>query len=82
MGEAGLVKKPKALAIHAAAQLLNHPTLFRQLGVLARFAARHMPRRMLRALSGPWGKTRDVPDMPVESFSAWYRRNRGKGSVR
>ena len=82
VGEAGLVKKPKALAIHAAAQLLNHPTLFRQLGVLARFAARHMPRRMLRALSGPWGKTRDVPDMPVESFSAWYRRNRGKGSVR
>jgi hypothetical protein len=43
----------------------------------ARLGLRILPRGFQRRLGGGWGKSRDFPDPPAQSFAAWYRRNRG-----
>jgi L-lactate dehydrogenase complex protein LldF len=44
-----------------------------------RTGLRLLPRRLHRSLGGAWGKSRDLPTAPPESFERWYRRHRGDG---
>jgi L-lactate dehydrogenase complex protein LldF len=78
VGAAGLVSRPKALAMQAGARVLARPTLFRLLAAGARLAGRVLPRRVRRALTGGWGRYRDLPEIPAESFTSWYRRKRAE----
>ena len=82
VGDAGLVAKKKAFAMRAVARMLARPALFRRVGALARITGRRLPARIARTLSGAWGTTRTLPDLPSESFTAWYRRNRPNGAPR
>ncbi len=43
----------------------------------ARLGLRILPRSLHRRLGGAWGKSRDFPKPPDQSFAAWYRDNRG-----
>jgi L-lactate dehydrogenase complex protein LldF len=74
--EEGHASVTKSAAIRAAAWLLDHPRLFRAVGTLGRRALRVLPSRLARALAGSWGRTRTLPDAPLESFREWYRANR------
>jgi L-lactate dehydrogenase complex protein LldF len=69
----GHVSTTKALATKAAARILAHPRAFRVAGAIARAVLRVMPHALARALSGPWGRGRELPVAPRESFHAWYR---------
>ena len=42
----------------------------------ARLGLRVLPRGLHRWLGGAWGKSRDLPEPPDESFDDWYRKNR------
>jgi L-lactate dehydrogenase complex protein LldF len=76
VGAAGLVSKPKAMAIRSVARVLARPTLFRRLSAFGRFGARLLPSRVTRMLGGAWSRHHEVPELPPESFTAWYRRER------
>jgi L-lactate dehydrogenase complex protein LldF len=77
--EAGHVERGKAAAMRAADQVLRRPWLFRAAGGFARRALRLLPRRLARAAAGTWGRSRDLPEPPAQSFREWYRQNRSGG---
>jgi L-lactate dehydrogenase complex protein LldF len=74
--EAGYTSSPKTLAVKVSVKMFDSPRLFRVAGALARFGLRIMPRSVARFAAGPWGRARDVPPPPAQSFRAWYRKNR------
>ncbi len=75
--QAGYVSTRKSLAMRSAAMVLEHPRLLRALGAAARAAMRILPRRLTRLASGAWGRWRDLPEPPPQSFHAWYRARGG-----
>jgi L-lactate dehydrogenase complex protein LldF len=74
--EAGYSSSTKSFAIKASVKVLDRPRLFRALGALARFGLRVMPRPVARMAAGVWGRARETPEAPKQSFHAWYRRHR------
>ena len=78
----GHVSRAKRFGMRIAATVLNHPRVFRVVGPVVRFGLRVAPKRVVRALSGSWGRTRDLPAPARESFHSWYRRNRATSSQR
>ncbi|CAN5205585.1 lactate utilization protein B [soil metagenome] len=74
--ERGYSSKSKGAAIKASVVMFDRPRLFRVAGAVARFGLRIMPARLARIVSGAWGRTREAPVPPRESFRSWYRRER------
>ena len=56
--------------------LLSHPKLYRFAGKMARTALPIMPRFMLYNNLNAWGKEREIPQAPKQSFREWYLKNR------
>ena len=73
--EAPFVKKA---AMKAAGQLLSRPAAYRAAVSTADFALGHLPRFVLYNGLNVWGKQREVPAPPKQTFHSWYRANRGK----
>ena len=71
--ELTLVKKT---AMQAAGVLLAHPALYRTAIATADWALNHLPRFALYSRLNAWGKHREVPHGPRESFHSWYKRHR------
>jgi L-lactate dehydrogenase complex protein LldF len=71
--QAGHVSVGKSLAIRAGAVVLSRPRLVQLVGAIARAALRVLPRRLTRLASLAWGRSRDWPEPPTESFHSWYR---------
>ena len=65
-------------AMKAAGQLLSRPTAYRAAVSTADFALGHLPRFVLYNGLNVWGKQREVPAPPKQTFHSWYRANRGK----
>lgn len=66
----------KGMAMRAAAAVFARPWLYRMTGRLLRWALRRLPRRLLYSRLNPWGRGRELPEPPRESFRDWYRRER------
>jgi hypothetical protein len=45
-----------------------------------RFAMRVLPASVMRKLAGPWGRDRELPVPPSESFTAWFKARGKKGN--
>jgi L-lactate dehydrogenase complex protein LldF len=73
----GLVPKGKRLSLKLAAAVLNRPWLYRIIGGLSRFALRVLPRSLVYSRRNVWGRQRELPSPPHESFRA-LRRKRTK----
>jgi L-lactate dehydrogenase complex protein LldF len=71
--------RKKAAATAAAGRVFARPRRYRLLGRIARWALRWLPRSVAYNRLNPWGRQRELPDPPRESFGEWYRRNRGTG---
>jgi L-lactate dehydrogenase complex protein LldF len=74
--ESGYVSRTKRLAVGGSVQLFDHPRLFRAAGAVARLGLRLLPAPLARLVAGPWGRTREAPVSPKQSFRAWYRHHR------
>jgi L-lactate dehydrogenase complex protein LldF len=74
----GHVPAGKTLALRLAAWVLASPRRLALAGRLARAAMRVLPAALLRRLAGAWGRQRDLPPPPPESFRDWYRRTGGR----
>lgn len=70
----------KRLAMRLTRWLLGHRALYEAAGRLARLALRHLPRRLLYARWNAWGRQRELPAPPAESFRDAWRRERGGGT--
>ena len=47
-------------------------------GAAARAALRVLPKGLLYSQANAWGRGRDLPEPPAESFREWYAKNEGK----
>jgi L-lactate dehydrogenase complex protein LldF len=71
----GLVPLGKRIASRIGAFVLARSWLYRITGKLTRWLVPLLPKRLLRA--NAWGRQRDLPAMPKESFSEiWRKRDR------
>jgi L-lactate dehydrogenase complex protein LldF len=66
----------KKAAMSAAGVLLAHPALYRAAIASADSALNGLPRFAIYNRFNAWGKHREVPHAPRESFHNWYKRNR------
>jgi L-lactate dehydrogenase complex protein LldF len=52
----------------------RHPALYRFAGDLARAIVPNLPRWVLYNRLNPWGKQRELPEFPAESFRQQFER--------
>ncbi|HTS81666.1 MAG TPA: lactate utilization protein B [Myxococcaceae bacterium] len=70
----GLTPAVKRGGVAVAGWVLRRPWLYRLAGRMVRFWGRLLPAGLLRALSGGWGRERELPPFPERSFREEWRR--------
>jgi L-lactate dehydrogenase complex protein LldF len=73
-----LVPWQKRLVLRLAAMVLAWSTAYRLAGWLARRILPRLPRRLAYVRWNVWGRQRELPALPRDSFRAQYRRRRGQ----
>ena len=68
----------KKAAMKAAGELLSHPAAYRAAIAAADIALAHLPRFVIYNGLNAWGKHREVPHPPEQTFHSWYHANRGE----
>jgi L-lactate dehydrogenase complex protein LldF len=66
----------KRLAMRLGGFMLARPTLYRTAMAGLRWALRLLPKGLVYNPLNPWGRKRDIPPPPKESFREWYRKHR------
>src|SRR5260221_8976777 len=67
----------KKAAMKAAGVLLSQPAAYRAAIAAADTALAHLPRFVIYNGLNAWGKHREVPHPPEQTFHRWHRPNRG-----
>jgi len=76
----GLLPWPKRAGMKLASFVLRHPSLYRLGGRLARWVLRSAPGAARIGPGAAWGRQRELPEAPAESFrDAWRRERDGSG---
>ncbi len=68
----------KEQAMQAAGKVLASPKLYRAAVEGTNVASTHLPRFMMYSRFNAWGRQREVPDAPTQTFRQWYVENRAK----
>lgn len=74
--EEGSLPKGKHLGMKAAAWVFAHPAFYHLLGKMARQALKIMPRWMVYNKWNLWGRERELPVPPKQSFKEWFSENK------
>lgn len=74
----GQLPRMKRWSMKLASFVFRHPRLFRMAGWLARLTLRITPRFLKYNRLNAWGKQRELPPMPRQSFRALYDRTEKK----
>lgn len=74
IAELGLLEPSKRRLMHLAGMVLSRPQLYAFAGRAGRTLLRWAPRWMLYNRLNPWGRQRELPTPPKESFREWHRR--------
>jgi len=69
----------KRAALALARRVLERPRVYAALSLLARRIGARLPRAIVYARANAWGRSRELPDLPRESFRALYARRRRDG---
>jgi L-lactate dehydrogenase complex protein LldF len=67
----------KVVGMRALGRILAQPWTYRVVGRLARWLLRRLPRPLIYGRRNVWGRSRELPEPPPESFQDWYRQHRG-----
>ena len=67
----------KTALMKAAGKLLSHPAAYRAAISAADAVLPHLPRFVIYNGLNAWGKHREVPTAPEQTFHSWYQSNRG-----
>ncbi|MDG6094122.1 lactate utilization protein [Acetobacter sp. AN02] len=76
LASVGEIPFAKKAMMKAAGEILASPKLYRAGLPLANSTLRHLPRFMLYNRLNTWGRGREMPHAPRETFHQWYARNR------
>jgi L-lactate dehydrogenase complex protein LldF len=68
----------KQAIMKAAGKLLPRPAAYRAAIAAANMALAHVPRFLIYNGLNAWGRHREVPHPPKQTFHAWYQANRGE----
>ena len=71
----------KKTAMQAAGMVLASPRLYRRAIATADGALEHLPRFATYSRLNAWGRGRENPQPPGESFHLWWARNRAKNRM-
>jgi len=71
--DAGLLDKTKHRALKIATWVMKHPTIMDASGKIARKLTPIMPRSLLYSKFNVWGKNRELPPFPKQSFKELYK---------
>jgi L-lactate dehydrogenase complex protein LldF len=72
----GLVSRGKRFGIKIGAAVLRRPWLYRLAGRVARAVLRVIPRALVYSRLNVWGRQRELPTAPRESFRELYRKRK------
>src|SRR6516225_4661915 len=67
----------KRVEMKAADELLSRPAAYRAAIAAADVALAHLPRFVIYNGLNAWGRHREVPHPPQQTFHSWYQANRG-----
>jgi L-lactate dehydrogenase complex protein LldF len=67
----------KKAAMKAAGQLLSQPAAYRAAIATTNTALEHLPRFVLYNGLNAWGRHRELPHPPPQTFHSWYEQHRG-----
>ena len=70
-----LLPPSKKFSMKAMAYILERPKLYAFLGKMGRKVLSIMPRSLVYIPANIWGKNREMPKPPKESFREWYAKN-------
>jgi L-lactate dehydrogenase complex protein LldF len=76
VAEKGLLKASKKVGMSAMGMVLSQPSIFHAAESVADSALPHVPRFLLYNPLNPWGKHREVPAAPGQTFRQWYLKNK------
>ena len=76
LAELRLVPRSKQIALQLTAAVLRRPWLYRTMGRLARMALRLLPRWLVYNRGNVWGRRRELPEPPRQSFREQYHERR------
>jgi L-lactate dehydrogenase complex protein LldF len=79
LSRAGVVPRRKRLAMRVLGWILARRWAYEAAGRMARLFLRRLPRPLLYGPWNVWGRRRELPDAPAESFRDTWRRTRGAG---
>ena len=66
----------KKFSMKIMGRVFANPKKFEIVGKVGRWTLRNSPKSMINSKLNVWGKKRDLPDAPVESFNAWYKKRK------
>jgi L-lactate dehydrogenase complex protein LldF len=76
IAEEGHLPTAKKQSMVMAGKVLSRPGWYKMAGKSARWVTRWLPRPLIYNSLNTWGKARELPKAPKESFQEWYRKNR------
>lgn len=75
LSEQKMILWNKRYAMKIAGKIvLSKSKIFDILGKLVRWSVKNLPRKLVYNRLNVWGKERELPTMPQESFKQWYKR--------
>jgi L-lactate dehydrogenase complex protein LldF len=80
MEEKGQIQVVKKQAMKVADKVLSNPTLYQIATTTTSVALEVLPHFAIYNRLNAWGKHRDVPEAPSETFHEWYKNHRLKGN--
>lgn len=63
----------KKMSMKMMGDVFSKPKCFSAVGKVARWSLRNMPKSLINSKPNVWGKHRDLPSGPKESFDDWYK---------
>ncbi|HME77518.1 MAG TPA: lactate utilization protein B [Mycobacterium sp.] len=78
MDDHGQFSTVKKAAMKVAGKLLSRPSAYRAATEGGALALKVLPHFALYSQLNAWGRHRDVPEPPKETFHQWYARTRGR----
>ena len=67
----------KRMSMKIASFILRTTWLYRSIGTISRWVGRHLPRRLIYNRFNVWGRQRELPDSPRESFRKQFQNRYG-----
>lgn len=76
IAEEGHLPAGKKKSMQMTSWLFARPKLYRMAGKWGRRMLRLLPKGLIYNRFNTWGRDRDLPEAPKESFQEWYQKNR------